>query len=146
MIENESEFLFSADIAIYRRLVGRLLYLTITRPDLSYGVHVLSQFISVPRVDHLTAAYKMVKYVKGTVGQGLFFPQKSSTSLQLRAFSDSDWGGCTETRRSLTGYCIMLGDSLVSWKCKKQSTVSRSSAEAEYRSIADTCCEIMWLA
>lgn len=73
--------------------MGCLLYLTITRPDLSYEVHVLSQFISYPRSDHLAAAYKMVKYIKGTVGQGLFFAH--DISLQLQAFDDSDWGGCS---------------------------------------------------
>lgn len=88
LIDNQSPILPDADIAIYRRLVGRLLYLTITRPDLSYGIHVLSQFISSPRVDHLAAAYKMVKYIKGTIGQGLFCP--SDSSLQLQAYSDSD--------------------------------------------------------
>lgn len=88
LTDNKSELLLSSDIAKYRRLVGRLLYLTITRPDLSYGVHVLSQFISSPRADHLTAAYKMVKYIKATPGQGLFY--SSNSSLQLSAFCDSD--------------------------------------------------------
>lgn len=131
------------DIEIYRRLVGRLLYLTITRPDLSYGIHVLSQFISSPRVDHLTATYKMARYIKGIIGQGLFF--LSDSSLQLQAYSDSDWGGCAETIRFFTGYCVMLGNSLISWKCKKQTTVSHSSAEVEYMLMANTCCEDMWL-
>ncbi|XP_074336350.1 putative mitochondrial protein AtMg00240 [Apium graveolens] len=109
--------LTASDTAIYRRLVGRLLYLTITRIDLSYGVHVFSQFISSLRLDHLQAAYNMVKHLKGIVGQGLFF--SADHSLQLTAYSNSDWGGCAESRRSLTGYCIMLGSSLVPCKCKK---------------------------
>lgn len=91
----------------------------------------------------MTAAYKMVKYIKATPGQGLFFP--SNSFLQLKAFCDSDWGGCQESRRSLTEYCIMLGNSLVSWKCKKQHVVSRSSTEAEYCTMADTCFEVVWL-
>lgn len=135
--------LSTSGINTYRRLVGRLIYLTITRPDLSYFVHVLSQFLSCPRTDHLQAVYKVLRYLKQSPGQGILIP--SSGSLQLTAFSDSDWGGCPNTRHSLTGFCIMLGSSLISWRCKKQHTVSRSSAEAEYRAMADTCCEVTWL-
>lgn len=85
LIDNMSDLLPPDDVAVYRRLVGRLLYLTITRPDLSYGVHVLSQFISCPRIDHLAAAYKIVKYIKGSIGQGLFFAH--NTSLHITATS-----------------------------------------------------------
>ena len=141
--KSESAFLSSSEVASYRRLVGRLLYLTVTRSDLAYSVQVLSQFIANPRADHLQAAYKVIKYLKASPGQGLFFA--ANTPLTLTAFCDSDWGGCKTSRQSLTGYCILFGNSLISWKCKKQHTVSRSSAEAEYRCMADTCCEITWL-
>ena len=141
--KNESPFLSSTEVASYRRLVGRLLYLTVTRPDLSYSVQVLSQFIANPRADHLSAAYKVIKYLKSSPGQGLFFA--ANTPWTLTAYCDSDWGGCKTSRQSLTGYCIMFSNSLIYWKCKKQHTVSRSSAEAEYRCMADTCCEITWL-
>lgn len=127
------------DISIYRRLVGRLIYLTISRPELSYPVHILAQFIAKPKHDHLQAAYKVVRYLKNAPGQDILFP--TSNSLTLRAFSDADWGGCQLTRSSLTGYCVKLGSALVSWKCKKQLVVSRSSSEAEYRFLADTSCE-----
>lgn len=127
-------------VSSYRRLVGKLIYLTISRPEICYAVHILSQFMAQPKEDHCHAALRLVKYLKGTPGQGLFFP--STGSFQLTAFCDSDWAACPITRKSLSGFCIFFGSSLISWKCKKQNTVSRSSADAEYRSMANTCCEI----
>ncbi|XP_075473941.1 uncharacterized protein LOC142504998 [Primulina tabacum] len=130
------------DPSVYRKLMGKLLYLTITRPDLAYSVNKLSQFVSKPRHSHLQAVYSVLKYVKRTVGQGLFYGK--STSFKLSFFSDSDWAACSDTQRSVSGYCVLLGESLVSWKSKKQQTVSRSSAEAEYRSMANATCEVIW--
>ena len=138
-----SPHLSDKDTFLYRRLVGRLIYLTVTRPDISYSVQVLSQFLAKPRIDHLNAAYKVVRYLKQSPGQGIFFSINSVPTLT--AFCDSDWGGCHQTRHSLTGYCMLFGASIISRKSKKQHTISRSSAEAEYRCMADTCCELTWL-
>ncbi|KAK2969735.1 hypothetical protein RJ640_015879 [Escallonia rubra] len=118
----------------YRRLVGQLLYLTITRPDISYAVHILSQFMQSPRQPHLDAAYHVLHYLKGSPGQGIFC--LSVGPLSLQAYCDADWAGCPTTRRSTTGYIVFLGLSHISWRSKKPSVVSHSPAEVKYRAMA----------
>ncbi|XP_058070999.1 uncharacterized mitochondrial protein AtMg00810-like [Magnolia sinica] len=131
------------DPTLYRRLVGSLIYLTTTRPDISDVVHQVSQFMSSPQHLHLTTVRCIIRYLRGSPTRGLFFPTDSS--LQLVAYSDANWAGCPDTRRSTTGWCIFLGDTLISWKCKKQNHVSKSSTEVECRAMSTTCSEIVWL-
>ncbi|KAL0324698.1 UNVERIFIED_CONTAM: Retrovirus-related Pol polyprotein from transposon RE2 [Sesamum calycinum] len=127
----------------YRRHVGHLLYLRFSRPDISFSVQQLSQFLQHPRTSHWAAAIHVLRYLKGTISLGLFFSAHSS--LQLSAYSDTSWAACLDSRRSVTGSCVFLGSSLISWKTKKQAIVSRSSAEAEYRSMGSTVCELLWI-
>ncbi|KAK6117908.1 hypothetical protein DH2020_048345 [Rehmannia glutinosa] len=127
----------------YRRLIGRLLYLNMTRPDLTYVVQQLSQFVNSPHSSHWDADVHAIRYLKGNPSKGLFYPASSSSCLE--AYSDADWGACLDTRKSLTGYCVFLGQSLIAWKTKKQVTISRSPAEAEYRALGNTVCELQWL-
>lgn len=131
------------DPAPFQKLVGKLIYLTVTRPDVSFSVQLLSQFMHRPTTVHMQAGKRLLRYLLGTYNQGLFLA--SSSAAQLTAYCDSDWASCPMTRRSTTGYCILLGDSPISWKAKKQTVTSRSSAEAEYRAMALTACEVTWL-
>jgi len=127
----------------FRRLIGRLLYLTNTRPDISFVVQQLSQFVSSLREPHMQQALRIIRYLKNAPGYGLLY--KSNTSFQIQAFSDSDWATCATTRRFISGYCVFLGTSLVAWKSKKQTTASRSSSEVEYRTLAFLACELQWI-
>lgn len=143
MADKTNSHTLLADPSKYRRLIGRLIYLTFTRPDLSYIIHILYQFMQKPLEEHWSAALRVVRYLKGTADQGIML--QSNCNMQITAYCDADWSSCPATRRSLSAYVVFLGDSLVSWKTKKQRTVSRSSAEAEYRAMADTTCELKWL-
>ncbi|CAI0404700.1 unnamed protein product, partial [Linum tenue] len=106
-------------------------------------VNILSQFVHRPGPEHVAAANRVLRYLKKSPGQGLFFPK--SGDLELVAYCYADWAGCQTTRRSTTGYYIQLGGAPVSWRTKKQKVVSRSSAEAEYRAMASTVSEVLWL-
>ena len=127
----------------YQKLVGKLLYLTMTRPDISYAVQNLSQFMHKPKKSHIEGALRVIRYLKNAPGLGIMLTSK--VCKQLSVYCDADWATCPMTRRSVSGFVVKIGDSLISWKSKKQNTVSRSSAEAEYRSMANAVSEVVWL-
>ena len=129
--------------AQYRRLIGHLIYLSFTHPDLAYVVRVLAQFMHQPRQSYWEATLRVVRYLKGSPGQGLVLG--SLFNLFLTTWCNSDWPTCPFTRRFFTGWIDFLGSSPISWKSKKQHTVSRSSSEGEYRSMANVAAELKWL-
>ncbi|XP_071699281.1 uncharacterized protein [Rutidosis leptorrhynchoides] len=131
------------DPSRYRSLIGKLNFLTHTRPDLAFAVQTMSQFMQHPQQIHMEGVNHLLRYLKGTSGQGILL--NGSTQLSLHAYSDSDWAACPISRRSVTGYVILLSGSPISWKSKKQSTISRSSFEAEYRAMANAASELTWL-
>lgn len=97
----------------YRRLVGQLLYLNLTRPDVSFASQQLSQFVAKPTTEHWKAALHVLRYLKGSPSLGVFYP--SSCDFTVHAFSDADWGTCSDSRRSITRYCVFLGSGFISW-------------------------------
>ncbi|XP_047252157.1 uncharacterized mitochondrial protein AtMg00810-like [Capsicum annuum] len=131
------------DQGAYQKLVGKLLYLNMTRSNIAYSVQILSQFLQLPKRSHMEAALRIIKYIKKYLGQGILL--SSCSKNEVTVYCDVDWAVCPLTRRSITGYIIKIRDFIVSWKTKKQTTVSRSSAEAEYRSLAFTVTKLVWL-
>uniref|UniRef100_A0ACD5X659 Uncharacterized protein n=1 Tax=Avena sativa TaxID=4498 RepID=A0ACD5X659_AVESA len=123
----------------YRHIVGSL----VTRPDISYPVHILSQFVSAPTTVHYSHLLRVLRYLRGKITRRLFFPR--SSFLQLQCYSDATWASDPSDRRSLSAYCVFLGGSLIAWKTKKQTTVSHSSVEAELRGMALLTAEVTWL-
>ncbi|CAH9139488.1 unnamed protein product [Cuscuta epithymum] len=118
-------------------MVGALQYLVITRPDITYDVHLVSQFMHAPRTTHLLAVKRIYRYLQGTSDHGLWLKSDRNISV-IMAYSDADWAGCPDSSRSTIGYAVFLGSNFVSWRSKKQPTMSKSSTEAEYRAIAYT--------
>ena len=133
----------SVDKENYQRLVGRLLYLCHARPDIAYAVSVVSRYMHDPRSEHLDAVHHILRYLKGSPGKGLWF--KKNGHLNVDGYSDADWASCLDDRRSTSGYCVFVGGNLVSWRSKKQSIVSRSTAEAEYRAMSLGLSEMLWV-
>eukprot|EP00253_Pinus_taeda_P029516 PITA_29516 len=131
------------DATLYRQLVGSLIYLTTTRPDLAYSVSVMSQFMSRPLDSHWNAAKCVLRYLSGTCNYGLLYIDISDVTLA--GYSDSDWAGNLDDRRSITGYAFSIGSGVISWSSKKQSTVALSSCEVEYQALCAATCKAIWL-
>jgi hypothetical protein len=132
-----------SDSTLYRSIVGALQYLVITHPDLAHSVNTVCQFMHTPTEDHFRTVKRILRYVKGTLSFSLTISSHSSSNIL--AYSDADWAGCLDNRRSTSGYAIFLDNNFIYWSAKKKSTISRSSAESKYRSLALTAAEVTWL-
>jgi len=131
------------DPKLYRKLVGKLIYLTITRPDICFAVNQVSQHMQVPKEHHWRMVDRILSYLNGSPGQGVWLGCNGST--EVVGYCDADWAGDRADRRSTTGYCTFIGGNLVTWKSKKQKVVSCSSAEAEYRAMLKLTNELVWI-
>ncbi|KAJ9536269.1 hypothetical protein OSB04_un000541 [Centaurea solstitialis] len=131
------------DVHHYRSMIGSLMYLTASRPDIMFAVCVCARFQVRPKESHLHAVKRIFKYLKGQPRLGLWYPNDSS--FDLVAYTDSDYGGANLDRKSTSGGCQFLGGRLVSWQCKKQTTVSQSTTEAEYIAASQCCSQVLWI-
>ncbi|XP_043697021.1 mediator of RNA polymerase II transcription subunit 33A-like [Telopea speciosissima] len=131
------------DKGTYQRLLERLIYLSHARPDITFAVSVVSQYMHDPYSSHMEAAYRILKYLKSSPGKGILYSPHSNP--QIEAYTDADWAGSPDDRRSTSGYYTFVGGNLTTWRSKKQAVVARSSVEAEFRAMAKGVCELLWL-
>ena len=133
----------AVDTKLYRSMIGSLLYLTASRPDISFSVGVCARFQSQPTTTHLSYVKRIIKYIHGTADYGILY--SFDTNSCLVGFSDADWGGNSDDRKSTSGGCFFLGNNLISWFSKKQNCVSLSTAEAEYIAAGAGSTELVYL-
>ena len=132
----------SVDKGRYQRLVGRLMYLAHTRPDLAYALSIVSQFMHNPGEQHMNAVMRILRYLKSAPGNGILFT-KNVDYQSVNAYSDVDWAGAIDDKRSTSRYFTFVGGNLVTWRSKKQNVVARSSAEAKFRGMTLGICEAL---
>jgi hypothetical protein len=133
----------SVEQTLYRGMIGSLLYLTASRPDISFSVGVCARYQSDPKESHLSSVKRIIRYVNGTSNYGIWY--SFDTNASLVGFSDADWAGNCDDRKSTSGGCFFLGNNLVSWFCKKQNSISLSTAEAEYIAAGSGCTQLLWM-
>nr|GEX59823.1 uncharacterized mitochondrial protein AtMg00810-like [Tanacetum cinerariifolium] len=131
------------DTILYHGMIGSLMYLTASTPDLIYDVYLCARYEAKPTEKHLQAVKRIFQYLKGTINMGLWYSK--DTDMSLTAYADADHTGCQDTRRSTSGSAQFLGDKLVSWSSKKQKSIAISSTEAEYISLYGCCSQILWI-
>ena len=131
----------SVDTTLYRSMIGSLLYLTTSRPDIMQAVGMVARYQASPKESHVAAVNRIFRYLKGTMEFGLWYPKNSY--IELTTFSDTDWAGCLDDRKSTSGNAFFLGDCLVSWMSRKRSSISLSTTEAEYNAAAECCTQII---
>jgi hypothetical protein len=140
LVDTSSELI---DSTLYRHIIGSLMYLTNTKPDICFAVNTLSQFLVEPRHVHLVVAKHVMRYLKGTLDCGLNYD--GDHDFTLSGYTDSDWAGSVSDRKSTSGCCFSLGSTMISWQSRKQSIIALSTAEAEYIVACSTSCEAIWL-
>ncbi|GJT75402.1 putative ribonuclease H-like domain-containing protein [Tanacetum coccineum] len=131
------------DVHLYRSMIGSLMYVTASRPDIMFAVCACSRFQVTPKTSHLSAVKRIFRYLKGKPKLGLWYPRESS--FDLESYSDSDYAGANLDRKSTTGGCQFLGRRLITWQCKKQTIVATSTTEAEYVAAASCCGQVLWI-
>jgi hypothetical protein len=131
------------DQSLCRSMIGCLLYLTASRPDISFSVGVCARFQANPKESHLTTVKRILRYVNGTVNFGIFFSR--NTNLELAGYSDVDWAENADDRKSTSGGCFYVGTNLVAWMSKKQNSISLSTAEAKYIAAGSCCTQLIWM-